>query len=123
MLIASQPSAAPSLRVEKLSSPSRSTSASAASTMRSRLSGARRRGARRGAVAILAILQRKDIIAQQTYTVKEAAMDAVDLIGLAVPLTYFALLAAEKRWPARRFPPRRGWQWIGVGFLLLIGTA
>jgi sterol desaturase/sphingolipid hydroxylase (fatty acid hydroxylase superfamily) len=49
-------------------------------------------------------------------------MDAVDLIGLAVPLTYFAFLAGEKLWPARRFPPRKGWQWLGVGFLVLIGT-
>ena len=50
-------------------------------------------------------------------------MDAVDLIGLAVPATYFLLLAVERVWPGREFPPRRGWQWIGVGFLLLIGTA
>src|SRR5690349_10651965 len=49
-------------------------------------------------------------------------MDAADLIGLAVPATYFAFLATEKLWPARRFPPRKGWQWIGVAFLLLIGT-
>ena len=49
-------------------------------------------------------------------------MDASDLIGLAVPATYFVFLATEKLWPAREFPPRRGWQWIGVGFLLLIGT-
>ena len=50
-------------------------------------------------------------------------MEAVDLVGLAVPLTYFVLLATERLWPARRFPPRRGWQWIGIAFLLLIGTA
>ena len=49
-------------------------------------------------------------------------MEAADLIGLAVPVTYFLFLATEKLWPARQFPPRRGWQWIGIGFLLLIGT-
>jgi sterol desaturase/sphingolipid hydroxylase (fatty acid hydroxylase superfamily) len=49
-------------------------------------------------------------------------METVDLIGLAVPLTYFVLLATEKLGPARRFPPRKGWQWLGVAFLLLIGT-
>lgn len=50
-------------------------------------------------------------------------MDTVDLIGLLVPLTYFVMLAIEARWPARVFPPRRGWRWLGIAFLLLIGTA
>ena len=50
-------------------------------------------------------------------------METVDLIGLAVPLTYFVFLATEKLWPARDFPTRKGWQWLGVAFLLLIGTA
>jgi sterol desaturase/sphingolipid hydroxylase (fatty acid hydroxylase superfamily) len=49
-------------------------------------------------------------------------MDTVDIIGLLVPVTYFAFLITEKLWPARDFPPRRGWQWIGVGFLVLIMT-
>jgi sterol desaturase/sphingolipid hydroxylase (fatty acid hydroxylase superfamily) len=49
-------------------------------------------------------------------------MEAVDLIALAVPLTYFVLLATERLWPARSFPPRKGWQWIGLGFLVLVGT-
>ena len=49
-------------------------------------------------------------------------MEAADLIALAVPLTYFAFLAAEKLWPARTFPPRRGWQWLGIAFLILLGT-
>ncbi len=49
-------------------------------------------------------------------------MEAADLIGLLVPLTYFAFLATEKLWPAREFPPRRGWQWIGIMFLVLMGT-
>ena len=50
-------------------------------------------------------------------------MTPVDLIGLLVPLTYFLMLAVELRWPARAFPARRGWRWLGIGFLLLIGTA
>jgi sterol desaturase/sphingolipid hydroxylase (fatty acid hydroxylase superfamily) len=45
-------------------------------------------------------------------------MDTLDIIGLLVPLTYLAMLAIESIWPARAFPPRRGWR----GFLLLIGT-
>jgi len=49
-------------------------------------------------------------------------MDAVDIVGLLVPVTYFVFLLAEKLRPAREFPPRRGWQWIGVGFLVLLGT-
>jgi hypothetical protein len=35
-------------------------------------------------------------------------MDTIDLIGLAVPLTYFVFLVTEKLRPARRFPPRKG---------------
>jgi sterol desaturase/sphingolipid hydroxylase (fatty acid hydroxylase superfamily) len=49
-------------------------------------------------------------------------MDTVDLIGLLVPVTYFVFLIIEKRWPARAFPARPGWQWIGIGFLILLGT-
>ena len=49
-------------------------------------------------------------------------MDTVDIVGLLAPVTYFAFLVTEKIWPAREFPPRRGWQWIGVAFLALIGT-
>ncbi len=49
-------------------------------------------------------------------------MDTVDIIGLLVPVTYFVFLVTEKLWPAREFPPRKGWQWIGVGFLVLIMT-
>ena len=49
-------------------------------------------------------------------------MDAVDIVGLLVPVTFFIMLAVEKWRPARTFPPRRGWAWIGVGFLLLLGT-
>lgn len=50
-------------------------------------------------------------------------METVDLIGLLVPLTYLAMLAIESIWPARSFPPRRGWRWLGIGFLVAIGTA
>jgi sterol desaturase/sphingolipid hydroxylase (fatty acid hydroxylase superfamily) len=49
-------------------------------------------------------------------------MDAVDMLGLMVPLTYAAMFAIERLRPARAFPERRGWAWMGVAFLLLIGT-
>lgn len=49
-------------------------------------------------------------------------MTAVDIVGMLVPVTYFVMLAAERLWPARAFPERRGWQWIGIAFLVLIGT-
>ena len=49
-------------------------------------------------------------------------MEAADLVAFAVPVTYFVLLLAEKLRPARAFPPRKGWQWVGIGFLVLIGT-
>src|SRR5512144_1456896 len=49
-------------------------------------------------------------------------MNAVDIVGLLVPITYLVMLAIEKWRPARTFPPRRGWAWIGIAFLLLIGV-
>src|SRR5436190_18296825 len=49
-------------------------------------------------------------------------MDPVDLVGLLIPATYLVMLAIEKWRPAREFPARRGWTWIGLAFLLLIGT-
>ena len=49
-------------------------------------------------------------------------METVELVGLLVPIIYFTMLAIEARWPARSFPPRSGWRWIGIGFLLLIAT-
>lgn len=49
-------------------------------------------------------------------------MEAVDLIGLLIPVTYLSMLAVEARWPARAFPPRRGWRWLGIGFLLVVAT-
>ena len=49
-------------------------------------------------------------------------MSPVDIVGLLIPVTYLVMLAIEKWRPARAFPPRRGWTWVGIGFLLLIGT-
>ena len=49
-------------------------------------------------------------------------MDLVDLIGLLPLATYVVLAITERMWPARSFPPRRGWQWIGIGFLVLLAT-
>jgi sterol desaturase/sphingolipid hydroxylase (fatty acid hydroxylase superfamily) len=49
-------------------------------------------------------------------------METADLVALAVPVTYFLFALTERAWPARRFPPRRGWQLVGVGFLVLIAT-
>ena len=49
-------------------------------------------------------------------------MDTIDLVGLAIPLLWLVMLAIEARWPARAFPPRRGWRWLGLAFLLLIAT-
>jgi len=49
-------------------------------------------------------------------------MEAADLIGLMIPVTYAVFAITEKIRPARKFPPRKGWQWIGVAFLLLIAV-
>lgn len=49
-------------------------------------------------------------------------MQLTDILGLMVPATYVVFLATEKAWPARQFPPRKGWQLLGVFFLLLTGT-
>jgi hypothetical protein len=35
-------------------------------------------------------------------------MNAIDILGLLVPVTYFAMLGIERLWPAREFPVRRG---------------
>lgn len=54
-------------------------------------------------------------------------MDDVALFFLLLtPATYVVMLAIERMWPARSFPARTGWQWVGAGFLVLsmaIGTA
>ncbi|WP_372524896.1 sterol desaturase family protein [Piscinibacter sp.] len=49
-------------------------------------------------------------------------MDAVDIVGPLVPITYLVMLAIEKWRPARAFPPRRGWAWLGMAFLVLMGV-
>ena len=48
-------------------------------------------------------------------------METVDLVGLAAPITYFGFLLTERLWPARSFPARPGWQWIGIAFLVVLG--
>ena len=48
-------------------------------------------------------------------------MDPVEIVPLLIPVSYFVALTTEALWPARRFPPRRGWRWLGVAFLVLIG--
>ncbi|HEX4986600.1 MAG TPA: sterol desaturase family protein [Burkholderiales bacterium] len=49
-------------------------------------------------------------------------MDAIDILGLLVPLTYLAMLAVESMWPARRFPPLRAWRATGIAFLIVMGV-
>ncbi|GAB2579402.1 sterol desaturase family protein [Ramlibacter solisilvae] len=48
-------------------------------------------------------------------------MQAIDIVGLLVPVTYLLMFIAERLWPARRFPQRRAWSWLGAGFLVLAG--
>src|SRR5579864_2101029 len=47
---------------------------------------------------------------------------AADILVLMVPVTYLAFLFTEKLWPARQFPPRRGWQFVGIVFLLIMNV-
>jgi sterol desaturase/sphingolipid hydroxylase (fatty acid hydroxylase superfamily) len=49
-------------------------------------------------------------------------MNAVDLIGFLPPATYAVLAITEQFRPARAFPPRRGWRWLGIAFLLLMAV-
>lgn len=49
-------------------------------------------------------------------------MEAVDVMLVLVPATYFVFLAVERLWPAREFPARPGWQWVGIGCLVLFTT-
>ena len=49
-------------------------------------------------------------------------MSTADILGLMVPVTWLVFLVTEKLWPARQFPPRKGWQWIGVAFLVIVMT-
>ena len=48
--------------------------------------------------------------------------ELAETVGLLVPVFYVVMLAVEARWPARSFPPRRGWRWLGIAFLLLIAA-
>ncbi len=46
-------------------------------------------------------------------------MGAEEILTLAVPVTFLAMLGAETAFPARPFPKIRGWRWIGIlGFVL-----
>lgn len=54
-------------------------------------------------------------------------MDDAELIGMAIPATFLIMLAIERTVarvaaPGRQFPPRKGWTWIGIGFLLMVGA-
>jgi len=49
-------------------------------------------------------------------------MQPETILMLLVPVTYFVFLFTEKLWPARSFPPRQGWQVLGMVFLLIINT-
>ncbi len=49
-------------------------------------------------------------------------MSLVDLFSLAVPVTYLVLWGVERLFPVREFPARRGWAWLGLLFLVLLGT-
>jgi len=49
-------------------------------------------------------------------------MDAVDFFSFLVPVTWLVLFVLERIFPARKFPPIRGWAWIGIGALLLLGA-
>lgn len=48
-------------------------------------------------------------------------MSAVDIMTVLVPVTYLVFLGLEALVPARRFPPAKGWRWLGLGFLILGG--
>ena len=49
-------------------------------------------------------------------------MDAEDLFGMLVPVTFLAMMALEAAVPARSFPARRGWRLIGLGCFLVMGA-
>jgi sterol desaturase/sphingolipid hydroxylase (fatty acid hydroxylase superfamily) len=49
-------------------------------------------------------------------------MQTVDIVGLLVPITYLFMLVVEAIRPARLFPSRQGWRWLGIGFLILVGV-
>lgn len=49
-------------------------------------------------------------------------LPAPTLVALAVPATYLAMVAIERLDKGWRWPARRGWQWTGLQFFLLLGT-
>jgi sterol desaturase/sphingolipid hydroxylase (fatty acid hydroxylase superfamily) len=49
-------------------------------------------------------------------------MELEDVLSLAIPGTYLALLAVERMWPARGFPKLAWWKLTGAGFFLLMGA-
>jgi hypothetical protein len=52
-------------------------------------------------------------------------MNAEDVLGLLVPVTFLGFLITERLFPRREYPPIRFWNLIGLGCLILtaiIGT-
>lgn len=49
-------------------------------------------------------------------------MNAEDLLGLAIPVTYLVMLAVEHWRPARRFPPIPWWRTLGAVFVVILLT-
>lgn len=49
-------------------------------------------------------------------------MEAIDLFGLLIPVTFFAMFAIERLWPARSFPDIKFWNLTGVFFLMLMAA-
>ena len=47
-------------------------------------------------------------------------MQAEVVVGLAIPLTWLAMLAAEALWPRRRWPALRGWRSRGFAFFAMV---
>lgn len=47
-------------------------------------------------------------------------MEIIDLLGLAIPATYLAMLAVEQIRPARLFPPVGWWRLTGAAFVALL---
>ncbi len=49
-------------------------------------------------------------------------MNAIDILGLLVPVTYLIMLVAEGIWPARKFPAVPAWKITGIVFLVVMAT-
>ncbi len=49
-------------------------------------------------------------------------MKLEDLLGILVPATFFSMMLLEALFPARKFPARRLWRLVGVGFFLVMGA-